>query len=245
MRSPGTSVTMAVHDHRSSNHRPVAASAVLGRCRMSYDSARTFWRSFRALATRIRFPELVGNAAATGAACRDQFRSGSRDVGADSVSHRPSQGPPAERRLEARRAEPLFWVNFFGSYHTSKAVLPQMVKRGYSRLLHIGSIASKEGDAGMLTCSASKAAVIAMAKVQGKEMAGTGVTVNALAPAVIRTAMVDATPERQGKYMTDKIPMGRCGSLDEVVAMVEFIVSPGCSFTTGFTFDLSGGRATC
>jgi 2-dehydro-3-deoxy-L-rhamnonate dehydrogenase (NAD+) len=140
--------------------------------------------------------------------------------------------------------ERVFRVNFFGSYHTSKAVLPKMVDRGYGRVLHVASIAGKEGNAGMLAYSASKAAVIAMTKVQGKEVAGTGVTVNALAPAVIRTAMVDAMPERQVKYMTDKIPMGRCGLLDEVVAMVEFIVSPGCSFTTGFTFDLSGGRAT-
>jgi len=140
--------------------------------------------------------------------------------------------------------ERVFRVNFFGSYHTSKAILPQMANRGYGRLLHIASISGKEGNAGMLAYSASKAAVIAMTKVQGKEMAGTGVTVNALAPAVVRTAMVDAMPERQVKYMTDKIPMGRCGSLDEVVAMVEFIVSPRCSFTTGFTFDLTGGRAT-
>src|SRR6201998_2930813 len=137
--------------------------------------------------------------------------------------------------------ERVFQVNFFGSYLTSKAVLPAMITRGYGRVLHIASISGKEGNAGMLAYSASKAAVIAMTKVQGKEVAGTGVTVNALAPAVIRTAMVDAMPERQVKYMTDKIPMGRCGSLDEVVAMVEFIVSPGCSFTTGVTFDLTGG----
>ena len=83
-----------------------------------------------------------------------------------------------------------------------------------------------------------------MTQVQGKEVAGTGVTVNALAPAVIQTPMVDAMPKQQVKYMTDKIPMGRCASLDELVAMVEFIVSPDCSFTTGFTFDLSSGRAT-
>ncbi len=140
--------------------------------------------------------------------------------------------------------ERVFRVNFFGSYHTSKVVLPQMVQRGYGRLLHIASIAGKEGNAGMIAYSASKAAVISMTKVQGKEVAGTGVTVNALAPAVIRTPMVDAMPDQQVKYMTDKIPMGRCGTLDELVAMVEFIVSPGCSFTTGFTFDLSGGRAT-
>jgi NAD(P)-dependent dehydrogenase (short-subunit alcohol dehydrogenase family) len=140
--------------------------------------------------------------------------------------------------------ERVFRINFFGSYHTSKAVLPQMVSRGYGRLLHIASIAGKEGNAGMIAYSASKAAVIGMTKVQGKEVAGTGVTVNALAPAVIQTPMVDALPEQQIRYMTDKIPMGRCGTLDELVAMVEFIVSPSCSFTTGFTFDLSGGRAT-
>jgi 3-oxoacyl-[acyl-carrier protein] reductase len=135
-------------------------------------------------------------------------------------------------------------VNFFGSYFTSKAALPRMIARGYGRVLHIASIAGKEGNAGMLAYSASKAAVIGMTKVQGKEVAGTGVTVNALAPAVIQTPMVEAMPPEQVKYMTTKIPMSRCGSLDELVAMVEFIVSPACSFTTGFTFDLTGGRAT-
>jgi 2-dehydro-3-deoxy-L-rhamnonate dehydrogenase (NAD+) len=140
--------------------------------------------------------------------------------------------------------ERVFQINFFGSYLTSKAVLPGMITRRYGRILHIASIAGKEGNAGMLAYSASKAAVIGMAKVQGKEVAGTGVTVNALSPAVIQTPMVDAMPSEQVKYMTAKIPMGRCGSLDELVAMVEFIVSPACSFTTGFTFDLTGGRAT-
>ena len=140
--------------------------------------------------------------------------------------------------------EQVFRVNFFGSYLTSRAVLPGMISRGYGRVLHIASIAGKEGNAGMLAYSASKAAVIGMTKVQGKEVAGTGVTVNALAPAVIQTPMVEAMPAEQVKYMTAKIPMARCGSLDELVAMVEFIVSPACSFTTGFTFDLTGGRAT-
>jgi NAD(P)-dependent dehydrogenase (short-subunit alcohol dehydrogenase family) len=138
----------------------------------------------------------------------------------------------------------IFQVNFFGSYNTSRAVLHGMSRRGYGRVLHIASIAGKEGNAGMLGYSASKAAVIGMTKVQGKEMAGTGVTVNALAPAVIQTPLVDAMPEAQVNYMTEKIPMHRCGALAEFVAMAEFIVSPACSFTTGFTFDLSGGRAT-
>jgi 2-dehydro-3-deoxy-L-rhamnonate dehydrogenase (NAD+) len=135
-------------------------------------------------------------------------------------------------------------VNVRGSLVTFQAVLPHMLQRGYGRVLHIASISGKEGNAGMMAYSVSKAAVIGMAKVQGKEFAGTGVTVNALAPAVIRTAMVEAMPAEQVKYMTDKIPMQRCGTLDEFAAMAAFIVSPENSFTTGFVFDLSGGRAT-
>jgi len=138
----------------------------------------------------------------------------------------------------------VFEVNVVGSFLTSRAVLPHMLKRNYGRILHIASISGKEGNAGMLAYSASKAAVIGMAKVQGKEYAETGITVNALAPAVIRTAMVDALPEEQVKYMTDKIPMKRCGTLEEIAHLAAFIVSPGASFTTGFTFDMTGGRAT-
>jgi 2-dehydro-3-deoxy-L-rhamnonate dehydrogenase (NAD+) len=138
----------------------------------------------------------------------------------------------------------VFEVNVVGSFLTSRAVLPHMLKRNYGRILHIASIAGKEGNAGMLAYSASKAAVIGMAKAQGKEYAEAGITVNALAPAVIRTAMVDALPEEQVKYMTDKIPMKRCGTLEEIAHLAAFIVSPGASFTTGFTFDMTGGRAT-
>ncbi len=138
----------------------------------------------------------------------------------------------------------VFDINFMGSYYTAKYVLPVMLRNKYGRILHIASIAGKEGNAGMLAYSASKAAVIGMTKVQGKEYAETGITINALAPAVIRTAMVDAMPEEQVKYMTDKIPMKRCGTLEEVAGIALYIVSPQNSFTTGFTFDLTGGRAT-
>jgi 3-oxoacyl-[acyl-carrier protein] reductase len=138
----------------------------------------------------------------------------------------------------------VFEVNFMGSYYTSKHTLPRMLMNGYGRILHIASVAGKEGNAGMLAYSASKAAVIGMTKVQGKEYAETGITVNALAPAVIQTALVDAMPPEQVKYMTDKIPMKRCGTLDEVANLSLYIVSPLNSFTTGFTFDLTGGRAT-
>lgn len=138
----------------------------------------------------------------------------------------------------------VFEVNFFGSYFTSKYVLPHMLRQNYGRILHIASIAGKEGNAGMLAYSSSKASVIGMTKVQGKEYADTGITINALAPAVVQTALVDAMPEEQVKYMTDKIPLKRCGTLEEVANLVSYIVSPMNSFTTAFTFDLSGGRAT-
>ncbi|WP_031530564.1 SDR family NAD(P)-dependent oxidoreductase [Dyadobacter crusticola] len=135
-------------------------------------------------------------------------------------------------------------VNFMSAFYMSKAVLPYMLAGNYGRILHIASIAGKEGNAGMLAYSASKAAIIGMTKVQGKEYAETGITINALAPAVIQTPLVAAMPEAQVRYMTDKIPMKRCGTLEEAANMAAFIVSPENSFTTGFTFDLSGGRAT-
>lgn len=138
----------------------------------------------------------------------------------------------------------VFDVNFMGSYFTSRHILPLMLQNSYGRILHIASIAGKEGNAGMLAYSASKAAVIGMTKVQGKEYAETGITINAIAPAVIQTALVDAMPAEQVKYMTDKIPMKRCGTLDEIAGLALYILSPQNSFTTGFTFDLSGGRAT-
>lgn len=138
----------------------------------------------------------------------------------------------------------VFEVNFMASFFTSRAVLPWMLKNNYGRILHIASIAGKEGNAGMLAYSASKAAVIGMTKAQGKEYAENGITINALAPAVIQTPMVDAMPEAQVKYMTDKIPMKRCGTLEEIAHMAAFIVSRETAFTTGFTFDMTGGRAT-
>jgi 3-oxoacyl-[acyl-carrier protein] reductase len=146
--------------------------------------------------------------------------------------------------VDPANVEFVFRVNFFGSFNMSRVVLPAMLRQNYGRILHIASIAGKEGNAGMMAYSASKAAVIGMTKSQGKELAETGVTVNALAPAVIRTPMVEAMPPAQVSYMTDKIPMKRCGTLQEIADMAAFIVSPEASFTTGFTFDLSGGRAT-
>jgi 3-oxoacyl-[acyl-carrier protein] reductase len=138
----------------------------------------------------------------------------------------------------------VYAINLKGAFLLSQAILKHMLPHGYGRVLHVASIAGKEGNAGMTAYSATKAGLIGLVKSLGKDYPETGITINALAPAVIRTPMVDALPEATVKYMTDKIPMRRCGELEEVAAMIAWIVSPACSFTTGFTFDLTGGRAT-
>jgi len=145
--------------------------------------------------------------------------------------------------VEIDNFDECYQINLRGAFLLSKAVVPHMLKRKYGRILHIASIAGKEGNAGMLAYSATKAGLIGLVKVMGKDYAETGITVNALAPAVIRTPMVAAMPQAQVDYMTAKIPMKRVGELKEAAEMIAWIVSPACSFTTGFTFDLTGGRA--
>ena len=138
----------------------------------------------------------------------------------------------------------VYRINLKGPLLATQAVLPAMLKQNYGRILHVASIAGKDGNAGMTAYSATKAGVIGLVKSMGKDYAETGITINALAPAVIQTPMVDALPQATIDYMTAKIPMRRTGSLDEAANMIAWIVSPECSFTTGFTFDLTGGRAT-
>ncbi len=135
-------------------------------------------------------------------------------------------------------------INLRGALLLTQAVLPGMLAAGFGRILHVASIAGKEGNAGMAAYSASKAGLIGLVKTMAKDCATSGVTINTLAPAVIQTPMVAALPEATVSYMTAKIPMGRCGTLDEAARMAAFAISPACGFTTGFTFDLSGGRAT-
>lgn len=134
-------------------------------------------------------------------------------------------------------------INLRGTFLMTKYALLAMEPRNYGRVLNFASIAGKEGNAGMSPYSATKAAVIGLVKSVGKEFAETGITVNAIAPAVIRTPMVDGIHPDQVKYMTDKIPMKRCGTLEEVASLSCWIVSPEASFCTAFTFDLTGGRA--
>ena len=138
----------------------------------------------------------------------------------------------------------VYSINLRGAVILTKAVIKGMADRGYGRIVHMASISGKEGNPLLVAYSSTKAGLIGMVKSVGKEYATTGVTVNAIAPALIESPMSDSFSESQLAYLKSKIPMNRLGTSDEVAEMAAWIISPACSFTTGFTFDLSGGRAT-
>jgi 2-dehydro-3-deoxy-L-rhamnonate dehydrogenase (NAD+) len=134
-------------------------------------------------------------------------------------------------------------VNADGTFYACRAVIPGMVERGYGRIVLVSSIAGKEGNPMAPAYSASKAAVIALTKALGKDLARTGVLVNCVAPAVIETPILEGlTPEHVG-YMVERIPVGRMGRSEEVAALICWLASDECSFSTGATYDISGGRA--
>lgn len=135
-------------------------------------------------------------------------------------------------------------VNLLGAVYCTRAVLPHMRERKYGRIVSIASIAGKEGNPNMSPYSATKGAVIAFTKSIGKEVATEGICVNSVAPAVIRTHILDQLTPEQVDYMTQRIPMRRTGTTDEIAAVVHFLASPDCSFVTGQCYDASGGRAT-
>jgi len=135
-------------------------------------------------------------------------------------------------------------VNLLGVVYCTRAVLPNMRKRKYGRVVNIASIAGKECNPNMSPYSATKGAVIAFTKSIGKEVATEGICVNAVAPAVIRTHILDQLTPEQVDYMTQRIPMRRTGTPDEIAAVVHFLSSPDCSFVTAQCYDASGGRAT-
>jgi 2-dehydro-3-deoxy-L-rhamnonate dehydrogenase (NAD+) len=155
-------------------------------------------------------------------------------------------GPTAVKitDFETKAYEHVLRVNLIGSFLMTKYALHQMQKRNYGRILLLASIAGKEGNPGMAGYSSSKAGVIGLAKGVGKEFAETGITVNALAPAVIRTPLNEKTAPEQLQYMIDRIPMKRLGTVEETAAIACWVVSKEASFNTGCVFDLSGGRAT-
>ena len=139
------------------------------------------------------------------------------------------------RRVMAIDADGVFFCN--------RAVLPGMMAGGYGRIVNVASIAGKEGNPMAAAYSAAKAAVIAMTKAIGKDVARTGVLVNCVAPAVIETPILDGLSEDHVGYMVERIPMGRMGTSEEVAALACWLASEECSFSTGATYDISGGRA--
>ena len=138
----------------------------------------------------------------------------------------------------------VYAINLRGAVILTKAVIAGMAQRGYGRILHIASISGKEGNPYLVAYSATKAGLIGMVKSVGKEYATSGVTINAMAPALIESPMSDSFSEKQLALLKSRIPMERLGKSQEVADLAAWIISPACSFTTGFTFDLSGGRAT-
>lgn len=137
----------------------------------------------------------------------------------------------------------VFAINCDGVFYCNRAVIPAMQRRGYGRIVNIASIAGKEGNPMAAAYSASKAAVIGMTKSFGKDLVDTGILVNSVAPAVIRTPILDQMTAEHVDYMVAKIPLGRLGEPEEVAELIAYLASERCSFATGACFDISGGRA--
>ncbi|RYY24495.1 MAG: SDR family oxidoreductase [Sphingomonadales bacterium] len=135
-------------------------------------------------------------------------------------------------------------VNLNGTFYCCRAVVPHMLAAGYGRIVNVSSVAGKEGNPNASAYSASKAAVIGLTKSLGKELATKGVIANAVTPATFESPILQQLPASQVEYMLSKIPMGRLGIVAETAAMVCFMASEECSFTTASTFDTSGGRTT-
>ncbi|GAA0455770.1 MULTISPECIES: SDR family NAD(P)-dependent oxidoreductase [Sphingomonas] len=135
-------------------------------------------------------------------------------------------------------------INLNGIFYCVRAVVPYMLRHGYGRIVNVASVAGKEGNPNASAYSASKAGVIGFTKSLGKELAGSGIIANALTPATFESPILAQLPQSQVDYMRSKIPMGRLGEVEESAAMVCFMASEECSFTTAATFDTSGGRTT-
>ena len=135
-------------------------------------------------------------------------------------------------------------VNLNGLFYCNRAIVPAMMKNDYGRIVNIASVAGKEGNPNASAYSASKAGVIGLTKSLGKELAKTGIRVNCVTPAAVRTAIFDQMSQQHIDFMLSKIPLGRFGQVEEIAALVAWLCSEECSFSTGAVFDVSGGRAT-
>jgi 2-dehydro-3-deoxy-L-rhamnonate dehydrogenase (NAD+) len=186
--------------------------------------------------------ELCDETAVNDAAKRALALAGRIDILVNNAGITGGNGPTWE-------LDPAVWrrvleVNLIAPYLTCRALVPAMLDAGYGRIVNIASVAGKEGNPNASHYSASKAGLIALTKSLAKETAQRGVLVNAVAPAAARTAIFDSMTQQHIDYMLAKIPMGRFVQPAEIAAMVAWLASEDCSFTTGSVFDISGGRAT-
>ena len=146
--------------------------------------------------------------------------------------------------LDVDEMDRVYRTNLRGVFSFCHEVIPHMLQKDYGRIVNIASIAGKEGNPRMVPYSATKAAVIGLTKSIGKELAGTGVLANCITPAVVQTRILEEFTPEQVQYMVDRIPVGRTGEIGEIAALVAWLASDECSFSTGAVFDISGGRAT-
>ena len=135
-------------------------------------------------------------------------------------------------------------INLNGVFYCNRAIVPLMLERDYGRIVNIASIAGKEGNPNASAYSASKAGVIGLTKSIAKELAKTGIRVNCVTPAAVRTAIFDQITQQHIDFMLSKIPLGRFGAVEEIAAIAAWLCTEDCSFSTGAVFDVSGGRAT-
>lgn len=182
-----------------------------------------------------------GNAVASAAATTNQTL-GRLDLLMCSAGITGATAPVEEYTLEEWQR--VIDINLSGVFHACRAVIPWMRANGYGRIVNMSSIGGKEGNPNAAAYAASKSGILGLTKALGKELATSGILVNAVTPAVFRTALLDQMPQSQVDYMVAKIPMGRVGEVDEVAALVCWLLSEECSFSTAATFDISGGRAT-
>ena len=186
--------------------------------------------------------ELTDDAAVQAAAAKVAAQKGRIDILVNNAGITGGNATTWELAPEVWRR--VIEVNLIAPYLTCRAVTPQMVRQGYGRIINIASVAGKEGNPNASHYSASKAGLIALTKSLAKEVATKGILVNAITPAVAKTAMFEQMTQAHIDYMLGKIPMGRFLDVQEIAAMVAWLSSEECSFSTGAVFDLTGGRAT-
>ena len=186
--------------------------------------------------------DVTDPAAVTGAVQATRERFGGIDILVNNAGIAGPNTPLWEYPLEAWRQ--VVEVNLLGTFYCCRAVVPVMLQGGYGRIINIASIAGKEGNPQASAYSASKAGVIGLTKSLGKELAQHGIVVNCVTPAAVETDLFQQMTPEHIQYMLSRIPMGRFGQTTEIAALVAWLASEECSFSTGGVFDISGGRAT-